>query len=87
MFVSQGVMDDIMFFLFSASGLLLLFLASRQAGTIHHRWVLKRHPERQQPATDSTGYLVSSALALLGLLIGFNFFPWQSNDMTSDAMP
>jgi hypothetical protein len=73
MFVSQGVMDDIMFFIFSAAGLLLLFLASRRVGTVHHRWVLKRHPERQQPATDSTGYLVSSALALLGLLIGFTF--------------
>jgi hypothetical protein len=73
MFVSQGVMDDIMFFLFSAAGLLLLFLASCGVGTVHHRWVLKRHPERQQPATDSTGYLVSSALALLGLLIGFTF--------------
>lgn len=73
MLVSQGVMDDIMFFIFSAAGLLLLFLASRHVGTIHHRWVLKRHPERQQRATDSTGYLVSSALALLGLLIGFTF--------------
>jgi hypothetical protein len=73
MFVSQGVIDDIMFFSVSAAGLLLLFLASRHIGTVHHRWVLKRHPERQQPATDSTGYLVSSALALLGLLIGFTF--------------
>ena len=73
MFVSQGVMNDIMFFIVSAAGLLLLFLASRQIGTLHHRWVLRRHPERQQPATDSTGYLVSSALALLGLLIGFTF--------------
>jgi hypothetical protein len=73
MFVSQGVIDDIMFFIISAAGLLLLFLVSRHAGTIHHRWVLKHHPEREQPATDSTGYLVSSALALLGLLIGFTF--------------
>jgi hypothetical protein len=73
LFVSQGVLDDIMFFIISAAGLLLLFLASRQVGTVHHRWVLKRRPERQQPTTDSTGYLVSSALALLGLLIGFTF--------------
>lgn len=73
MLVSQGDFDDIMFFIVSAAGLLLLFLASRHVGTVHHRWVLKRHPERQQPATDSTGYLVSSALALLGLLIGFTF--------------
>lgn len=71
MLVSQGVMDDIMFFISSAAGLLLLFLASRQIATAHHRWVLKRYPERQQRATDGTGYLVSSALALLGLLIGF----------------
>lgn len=62
-----------MFFIISAAGLLLLFLASRHVGTVHHRWVLKWHPDRQQPATDSTGYLVSSALALLGLLIGFTF--------------
>jgi hypothetical protein len=63
MFVSQGVVDDIKLFLFSASGLLLLFLASRQIGTVHHRWVLKRHPDRQQPATDSTGCAIPSLAA------------------------
>jgi Protein of unknown function (DUF4239) len=73
MFVSKGVLDDVMFFVVSAVGLLMLFVASRHIGTIHHRWVLNRHPERHGDATDSTGYLVSSALALLGLLIGFTF--------------
>lgn len=73
MSVSRGVTDDIMFFFTTAAGLLLLFLGSRWLGTMHHRWVLKRHPQRREPSTDSTGYLVSSALALLGLLIGFTF--------------
>lgn len=73
MSASQGILHDIMFFFFSAAGLLLLFILARHIGTLHHHWVLKHRPERRSPATDSTGYLVSSALALLGLLIGFTF--------------
>jgi hypothetical protein len=38
-------------------------LASRRVGTVHHRWVLKRHPDRQQPATDSTGCAIPSLAA------------------------
>jgi hypothetical protein len=73
MTVSKGVGYDIMFFILIAAGLLMAFLAARTIGRCQHRWMQKRHPERTEPATDSTSYLVSSALALLGLLIGFTF--------------
>lgn len=73
MSVSKGIGNDIMFFILIAAALLSAFLAARYSGHRHHRWMQKRHPERTEPATDSTSYLVSSALALLGLLIGFTF--------------
>jgi phage-related holin len=67
MFVSQGAIDDFMFFSVSAAGLLLLFLASCHIGTVHHRWVLKRHPERQghNAATTIVFSLVAIAIALI----------------------
>lgn len=70
---ATGTIADTMFFVFSSLGLMLLFLATRQVGIWHSQWTHKRHPERDRDAGESTGYLVSSSLALLGLLIGFTF--------------
>lgn len=69
----QGAIYDIMFFFLISGGLLLLFVAMRKLGMVHSNWMHRRRPERAVVESEGIGYLVSSALALLGLLIGFTF--------------
>jgi hypothetical protein len=73
MITRHGAIYDIMFFILISGGLLLLFAAMRKLGMLHCDWMHRRRPDRAAVDSDGAGYLVSSALALLGLLIGFTF--------------